>query len=295
MAVDTEHPFDADIEMADAHGDLDVTMDEEGAITAVYGTLFMRMELVEESDQADVVFMDIDVSADHIQRDDAMDVSVGDDEAVMEIEATHASGSDRLGAAFLNYREPKKRKAEHSAPVLPPPIPRASEEGAQGSVRDDLEQEVEALTDQMSALQISFTTDLDDNSEQHFVGPDKELQEILLATNPKPLNSILKAKTWLGKPLPAGVIKTLTGLATTAAGALATFAKSRTKGSGKTLRQALRDIAKALKHVNTVAKMPAPDLSRSTNYGSNSDPTEGLLVIADKLSMNMKASFGHGP
>ena len=41
--------------------------------------------------------------------------------------------------------------------------------------------------------------------------------------------------------------------------------------------------------------MPAPDLSRSTNYGSNSDPTEGLLVIADKLSMNMKASFGHGP
>ena len=160
MAVDTEHPFDADIEMADAHGDLDVTTDEEGAITAVYGTLFMRMELVEESDQADVVFMDIDVSADHIQRDDAMDVSVGDDEAVMEIEATHASGSDRLGAAFLNYREPKKRKAEHSAPVLPPPIPRASEEGAQGSVRDDLEQEVEALTDQMSALQISFTTDL---------------------------------------------------------------------------------------------------------------------------------------
>lgn len=109
-----------------------------------------------------------------------------------------------------------------------------------------------------------------------------------MATDPKPLKSILKAKTWLGKPLPAGVIKTLTGLATTARGALATFAKSRTKGSGETLRQALRDIAKALKHVNTIAKMPAPDLSRSTNYGSNSDPTEGLLVIGDKLSIRYR-------
>jgi hypothetical protein len=294
MDVETENPFEADVEMADAEGTLDVTMDESGAVTAVYGSVSLRMELDDDTDMADVVVMDIDLAGVQVAQDDGMDLSTDEAAAPMEVDAAPRGGGPHLDAAFLRWREPKKRKIEDDV-VRPLPVPSRSTESDPSLRASEPDEEVEALTERLADLQISFTTDLDDNREQHQIGPNPALDDILVASNPVPLKTILAAKKWLGQALAAGVVTTLTTLCTTATAALKKFAKSRTKGDGMALRTALRDLAKALKHVNTAAKFPKPDLTASTNYGSNSGKTEGVKVVAKKLSMNMKDHYGHGP
>ncbi|HEX3424917.1 MAG TPA: DUF4157 domain-containing protein [Acidimicrobiales bacterium] len=295
MDIDVDNPFEADVEMSDAEGSLNMEVDADGGITAVYGTIAMHMDLVGEEGEVSVVFMDIDVDGMDVEEDDTMDISRAEEgTGGIEVEVSADPEDRRLRAEFLTYRDPTKKRKTSETPTRPPPMG-GSSTAESSPVVSSSDEEVDALAEEFSNLRITFYSDVDRGAEEHSIEPDPSLNEIMVASNPVPLKTILGTQTWLGQTLATGILSTLTKLAATAATEMATYATKRTKGQGKALRSALRDIAKVLKSANTAAKFPKPDLSTSVDYGVNSGDVEGSHVIAQKLSMNMKAIHGHGP
>ncbi len=169
------------------------------------------------------------------------------------------------------------------------------------------EREIEGLVEQFAALRISvpFRSDVDGGKEEHRVywgtTDQSPTADVIVASNPKPLKLLLKAKSWESFPL-AAVSKQLEGLRKTAKLALYSISGNakrsitgaRTKAKMNTLRMALTSIANVLANLggatHQASLLPPTNLKASVGYPSPSPPTEGKHVIANPLSINSTTS-----
>jgi hypothetical protein len=319
-----------DVDMADVHGSLDVEMEDvagyvamdvehlrgdfEINVSGVTGYVHITLMDVDLEEEQDVEMatppvrgrMKIEISEvagsmeiEIIGTDEAMDVELGpvkaDEHVVkrvgkrkqpstpqpqtgpvavpgLEVEAEDEDGADEADSPLVK----RARKA----------VPKPSASG-RGAADLDLDELIESF----EALSISFRAAIDD--QVHQIYPQKELADVIVHSNPTPLDTIVKAKKWQNVPIAAGILATLKGLQATCTAALKTFAKARTKGAGTALRKAMKAVAKHLATVGVV-DVPATDMTGSTYHGSNAGKTEGTYVLADPLSLNSKQG-GHGP
>lgn len=168
----------------------------------------------------------------------------------------------------------------------------------------DDDMELDALVEQFRDLQISFPfhSDVDRGAEEHRVYwgsvEPSDGNDVIVASNPKPLKAVLKARTWELYPLSPAVVAQLTMLRKAAKLALYRIggnAKRGLKGSRTPARMnafqtALVAITKVLGNLggatHQATLLPPTNLGASAGYGGNSPPTEGKHVVADPLSIN---------
>ena len=308
-----------DVDMVDVHGSMDIEMDDVSGYIAmeldgVRGDVDIVMKDV--SGYVHLVLMDIDTSevedepmpdatahyghmeititevggqlnVEIIDYGEPMDVTYGPiatDEVMTDRVSKRQRDESEITDELSNSRPTKRKKKE------PTGVPTVS--GEKRVSEEDVS--IDDLIESFQNLSVSFKSDIDD--EYHEIYPNEKLDEVIVASNPTPLDTIIKTGKWQNVDLTkiAGLIQALKNLRTLAESALKTFAPSRTKGNGLLLRKALRAIAKKLTTLAGAVAIPALDLSTSSNYGNNADPTEGSHVIADPLSLNSKQQ-GYGP
>ncbi len=152
--------------------------------------------------------------------------------------------------------------------------------------------DVEDLITSFDDLRIAFYSDVDD--QNHEVYPAFEQRDVIIESNPTPLDTIIAAAQWQAFKLNKGHVNALKILQTNATNAMATFGTGRSQVLGRALRKALRAIAKYFRDNLKGTDLPPVDLSGSTHYRQNSGDVEGIYVKADPLSLNSKI-YGHGP
>ena len=309
IEVEMLDPMAMDVEVRNVDGHLDMDIDPTSGVTSVRGVLHLHLHFFGDAERDEVVDMDVDLDDMQIdwQAGDPVEMdwehSVLDD---LEMQVVESEG--RLVASFLRYRDPAEEARQRKA-RKPGPLPSVelgegggSESGASASSGPitgraakgrprswEEDDDIAALTEGMSRLKISFISDID--NEPHEVKLADDLSDVIVKSNPVPLKTIIASGFWLGVAVTAAV----TTAATAAQKALDAYAKNRSQTSGKTLRDRLRDVARALKNLNAAKKLPKPDLSKSENYPANSGTVEGKKVVAEQLSMNMKQVSGSGP
>ncbi|MFV8751647.1 hypothetical protein ACNOYE_13970 [Nannocystaceae bacterium ST9] len=146
-------------------------------------------------------------------------------------------------------------------------------------VEDD--PEIEDLISAFSRLTLTFT---DGWGELHAVYPDLGTGDVIVASNPTPLKSIIAAKKWEKIAISHGDLVDLHNAQTDVTAELANYGKSRSKATSGALRKALEDAKDILESISNIP-IPAVDLSGSTNHGNNAGSTEGIYVVAAPLSI----------
>lgn len=318
-----EYHADGDVEMTSIDGTVDVDMHD------VYGSMDITMRRVEGYVALDIdrAHGDIDIDISDVQGSvhlTLMDIDLEEASdppgaepryARMQIEIREVAGA--LDVRIIDHSQPMelafgpveaeeraaKRVSKRKRAEPEPESPTKEEDGPPGkktrlkeperaASAEEPEFSVEDLTESFSNLSVSFRSDVD--NEMHEIYPARDYGDLIVESNPTPLDTIIKQATWQNIALAGAVLVTLTNLGVLATQRLKTFGTKRTKTAGLSLRDTMKAIAKQLKGLATSVKLPKTNLSGSTYYGSNAGNTEGTYVKADPLSLNSN-SVGHGP
>ncbi len=275
----------SDVHMTDVHGHFNIDFKNVTGyvsmeIEDVQGNVDMEIEDLHGS--LHLVMMDIDLgSEDHMEIDvedvaGAMEIEVLDYDQAMEVDLGHIQPG-----AFKRYRF-AKRKREESDEELGELTKSKRQKLEQET--DDGAESLEDLIGKFSALSISFRTGLD--KELHMIYPARNLNDLIVASDPTPLKSIIANKAWLGKGLTSPEVSQLKTLKSGVESALKSVKSSASQTNNNALAKAMRKVAKFLSKKGTV-DIPDTDLSGSTNHGTASNKTStvvGKKVVADPLS-----------
>ncbi len=298
----TRYDADGDVIMEDSDGFSDVHMtDVHGHISIdfknVTGYVSMEIEDVEGNVDMEIedvhgslhlVMMDVELVG-----DDHMEIEVNDVDGAMEVEVLDYDqamdvdlGQIKPGA-FKRYRFAKRKREETDEEVgeLTKSKRQKLEEEA-----DDGAGSLEDLIGKFSALAISFRTGLD--NELHTIYPARNLNDLIVSSDPTPLKSIIASKSWLGKSLTTPEVSQLNTLKSGVEAALKSVKTSSSQTNNNALAKAMRKVAKFLSKKGTVP-IPDTDLSSSTSHGTTSNLTStvvGKKAVANPLSP--KSSVG---
>lgn len=280
----------SDVHMTDVHGHVsidfkNVTGYVSMEIEDVQGNVDMEIEDVHGS--LHLVMMDVDLDdQDHmkIEVDDVdgnMEVEILDYDQAMDVDLGHIKPG-----AFKRYRFAKRKREETDEEVGD--LTKSKRQKLEAEA-DDGADSLEDLIGKFSALSISFRTGLD--KELHKIYPARNLNDLIVASDPTPLKSIIANKAWLGKGLTTSEVSTLKTLKSGVEAALKSVKSSASQTNNNALAKAMRKVAKFLSKKGTV-DIPETDLSGSTNHGTASNLTStvvGKKVVADPLSPKSSA------
>ncbi|HEX4164605.1 MAG TPA: DUF4157 domain-containing protein [Bryobacteraceae bacterium] len=294
-----------DGEMTDVHGRMDVEMEDvDGSVAMeierVHGDVTIHMSDIHGEVRLTLMDLEARDSSGEKSPFGQMDIDITDVSGVLVIEIYPGSEPMQLEFGPVDAGETQRqridRRKRKQGPGKPEGTGKRQRTGDRAREEEEpesgLDFEIEELAEHFSFLSVSFHSDID--GKEHHLYPAREMEDVIVESNPVPLDAIIKAKLWLGVVIVAGVLNALNVLQQDAGKALTAFAKQRTKTAGNILRKALRAIAKELRSLSKNVDLPATDLSGSTAYPSNAPPTEGQRVLADPLSLNSK-STGHKP
>jgi hypothetical protein len=136
--------------------------------------------------------------------------------------------------------------------------------------------------DKVEPTPIQFNAGEDD--EKHQIYANQSMDDLIVASDPTPLATIIASKHWLAyalhPPELSYITKTLQPPVKTA---LANIKNSPSKANNTALATAMRAVANYLSTISTM-KIPSTDLTTSEDYGTTGMKIMGKKVVADPLS-----------
>jgi hypothetical protein len=155
---------------------------------------------------------------------------------------------------------------------------------------NDLDMEDQTQNLESLAPAVEFT---DKEGKNHSVYLNLEAQGLIVKSNPKPLKTIIAERKWEKIGLIQADLDVLGQIQKEIENELKSYGRNRSKNSGNKLRLELNKAANIL---SAISKIPIPptNLTGSTNYLSNTFPTEAKKVVAKPLSLQSTTS-GSGP
>lgn len=294
----TNYDADGDIKMEDVDGISEINMSNvHGTMNISFHNVSgfvsmdiddvnadMEIDISNVSGNLHIVMMEIDLDGDDgLQK---MDIDIADVGGDMELDVSDYDqpmdvdlGNVEAGS-FRRYRFNKRKRVDtDEADGEPPKSKRRLEQPARPGAVD-----IDDLIGLFDTLAISFRTGLD--KERHNIYPAGNLTDVVVASDPTPLKTIIADKEWLGTPLGAAELKKLAVYQTSINAALASVKKSASKTNNTKLRKSMADVASFLSKKGTVP-IPTTDLSGSTDYGAAGGKTStvvGKKVVAEPLS-----------
>lgn len=297
-----------DVEMTDVHGTMDVEIaDVEGTvemdIDAVNADVHMSIEDVDG--YVHVSLMNIDLtppaeSPDGVQASrGVLRLGIRGVQGVLDLQIWHSTepmdiSIDTVAKDEHLIRRVNKRKRAPDDPPAPEEEERrkrARPEPSSAGPPSGTDAEVEALTEGLSALDIREPFYAQMDSAVHELYPAADLSDLIVHSDPVPLETVITSKRWQGSKVGGNAIKALKKLAAIAQTALKAMS-SPTKTKAQALRKAMKEIAKELGKIKNVP-LPKTVLS-GINHPSNSGNTEGKKATADPLSLS-SSTAGSAP
>lgn len=184
-----------------------------------------------------------------------------------------------------DFETPQQAEAKNTRPNKRQKLDEPQQDDESDADIDMMDEEINDLAERFARLSISFHSALD--NKDHAIYPNENLDDVIIHSDPTPLNSIITLKKWLGIRLTDPEVAQLQTHQTEIQDALDKLKKSASAPNNKALRKAMSKTAKFLQKKGTIP-VPQTDLTDSEYHTVTTPDVVGKRLVADPLSSRSK-------